>query len=85
MKILYKETLSKMKILYKETLTIKNMFDAQLRKTNPWWTKRDAITKDKQIQEWQKSSIRYDPPLRHNIRYDFEYDNTVVYTLRGLR
>ena len=42
-------------------------------------------SQDKQIQEWQKSSIRYDPPLRHNIRYDFEYDNTVVYTLRGPR
>ena len=61
------------------------MMDNQIRMSNPWWKARDSIKKDKKIIEWEKSIIKHDPWLRHNIKYDFEYDNTVVYTLRGPR
>ena len=59
--------------------------DNQIRASNPWWNARGNIKKDEKITEWEKSTIRYDPRLSHKIRYDFEPDNTVVYTLRGPR
>lgn len=59
--------------------------DSQIRTSNPWWKALDNIERDAKITEWEKSAIRYDPLLRHKIRYDFEPDNTVVYTLRGPR
>jgi predicted AAA+ superfamily ATPase len=59
--------------------------DSQIRESNQWWKARENIKRDEKITEWEKSTIRYDPRLRHKIRYDFEPDNTVVYTLRGPR
>ncbi len=58
--------------------------DTQLRAANPWWKDRKSIENDEKITEWERS-IHYDPRLRHEIRYDFEPDNTVIYTLRGPR
>ena len=54
--------------------------------SNPWWRERTRITNDAKITEWENSSIKYDPRLRYMIyRHDFEPDNTIIYTLRGLR
>lgn len=58
---------------------------SRLRAMNPWWQAAENIHKDDQISRWQKSGIRYEPRLLHAIKYDFEPDNTVVYTLRGPR
>ncbi len=59
--------------------------EKDLRDQNPWWKGKRKISKDKKIKEWERTEIRYDPRLRHTIRYDFESDNTVVYTLCGPR
>ncbi|MDE1765832.1 MAG: ATP-binding protein [Thaumarchaeota archaeon] len=59
--------------------------DSDLRRANPWWLNRDGIQEDELIKEWENSTIKYDPRLRHKIVYDFEPQNTVVYTLRGPR
>lgn len=56
-----------------------------MEKENPWWRRADSIDSDEKIVQWTKSAARYDPPLRTQIKYDFEPDNTVVYTLRGPR
>ncbi len=56
-----------------------------MQRSNPWWREKKNIERDKKIKEWEKSSTRYDPRLRHETEYDFEADNTVVYTLRGIR
>ena len=40
---------------------------------------------DQQIREWQESPMGYKPRLMREFEYDFEPDNTVVYTLRGAR
>ncbi len=58
---------------------------SQLRRENPWWQNKTRIENDKNILELKGSSISYDPELRRSIRYDFEFDNAVVYTLRGPR
>ncbi len=59
--------------------------DTQIREANPWWKTGNGIKEDAKIVQWQGSTIRYDPRLRHQIRYDFEPDNTVIYTVRGPR
>ena len=59
--------------------------ETDVRKLNPWWKDPVKIHDDKKIKEWKESEIKYDPRLRHEITYNFEPDNTVVYTLRGPR
>ena len=59
--------------------------ETDVRDLNPWWKDPLKIQDDKKIKEWNESEIKYDPRLRHAIRYDFEPNNTVVYTLRGPR
>ena len=59
--------------------------ESVIRDLNPWWKDKNKIYDDKKIKEWKNSSIKYDPRLRHTINYDFAPENTVVYTLRGLR
>ena len=58
---------------------------SRMEKENPWWRGAESIEYDEKIIQWTKSAARYDPPLRAKIEYDFEPDNTVVYTLRGPR
>lgn len=58
---------------------------SRMEKENPWWRRTKSIDYDEKIMQWTKSAARYDPPLRAKIEYDFEPDNTVVYTLRGPR
>jgi len=70
--------------IYKELISGKNMIkESDIRDLNPWWKESSKILTDKKIREWEESEIKYDPRLRHVIKYDFEPSNTVVYTLRG--
>lgn len=48
---------------------------------NPWWKSKDSILNDLKINEWNESKIKWDPRIRHK----FNYDNDVVYSLRGPR
>lgn len=57
----------------------------RIEKENPWWRRVESINYDQKIIQWTKSAAMHDPPLRTKIEYDFEPDNTVVYTLRGPR
>ncbi|PJC49848.1 MAG: hypothetical protein CO032_07965 [Nitrosopumilales archaeon CG_4_9_14_0_2_um_filter_34_16] len=59
--------------------------ESDVRDLNPWWKDPVKIQDDKKIREWEESGIKYDSRLRHVIKYDFEPNNTVVYTLRGPR
>jgi len=59
--------------------------ESVIRDLNPWWKDWSKIYEDKKIKEWENSSIKYDPRLRHKINFDFDPENTVVYTLRGIR
>lgn len=59
--------------------------ETDVRDLNPWWKDRLNIHTDKKIREWDESAIKYDSRLRHVIKYDYDPDNTVVYTLRGPR
>ena len=52
---------------------------------NPWWADKAHIDEDAQIVKVRESHIRYDPPLRGQIRYEYESGNSVIYTLRGTR
>lgn len=56
-----------------------------LRRANPWWRSAELIDADEKIKMCKAAKIAYDPELRHQIEYDFEPDNTVVYTMRGPR
>ena len=56
-----------------------------LRQANPWWRSVELIDVDEKIKMCEAATISYDPELRHQIEYDFEPDNTVVYTMRGPR
>src|SRR3989338_467137 len=49
--------------------------ESDVRDLNPWWKDPIKIQDDKKIREWEESVIKY----------DFEQNNTVVYTLRGPR
>lgn len=57
---------------------------AALREANPWWETKD-MGQDQKIREWQESPMGYKPRLMREFEYDFEPNNTVVYTLRGAR
>jgi len=52
---------------------------------NPWWADKARIDEDAQIVKVRESHMRYDPPLRGQIRYEYESGNSVIYTLRGTR
>ena len=56
----------------------------RLVKQNPWWQDPNRINDDEKIMEWN-DAIRYEPELLRTIQYDFSPNNSVVYTLRGLR
>ena len=56
---------------------------SRIKKENPWWRRAGSIDSDEKIVRWTRSAARRDPPLRARMEYDFEPDNTVVYTLRG--
>ena len=63
-----------------------HMVDAtMLRAANPWWRSAEHIDGDAKIKACAASKLSYDPELRRQIRFDFEPDNTVVYTMRGPR
>lgn len=59
--------------------------ETALWKHNPWWESKEKVAGDPKLVQWEESGIRYDPILRGQIRYDYEPDNTVIYTLRGTR
>ena len=59
--------------------------EADLRMQNPWWTDGSWEAKDTKIAAWRGSSVKHDPRLRHEIEYDSEPSNTMVYTVRGPR
>ncbi len=48
---------------------------------NPWWKKKEAIDQDKHLTELEKSSVKWQPRIRHK----FSFNKDVVYTLRGPR
>jgi hypothetical protein len=53
----------------------------ELMDQNPWWRKPEEITKDKNIVALTKSQVCWNP----RIKYTFDLDADVVYTLRGPR
>ena len=59
--------------------------ESDVRDLNPWWKDSSKISADKKIREWENSAIKYIPRLKYKITYDFDPDNTVIYTLRGPR
>ena len=59
--------------------------EADLRMQNPWWADGSWEAKDPKIAAWRGSSVKHDPRLRHQIEYDSEPSNTMVYTMRGPR
>lgn len=59
--------------------------DGDIVRSNLWWKGLDRIDHDPEIVVWMKSKLRIVPRIMHKITYDFEPDNTLVYTLRGTR
>lgn len=59
--------------------------DSEIISVNPWWKDAKMIRDDPEIQAWEKSKLRIEPRIMHKITYDFDAENTVVYTLRGTR
>lgn len=59
--------------------------DSTIRLANLWWKSAKNIEQDDKIKEWENSTIKHDPRLRHKIKYNFAQNNTVFYTLRGPR
>lgn len=53
----------------------------ELMDQNPWWRKPEEISKDKNIIALTKSKVCWDP----RIKYTFDLDADVIYTLRGPR
>ena len=49
----------------------------ELTEYNPWWKKESEISKDPQIQNWERSSLKWDPRLRHTFK-----DEDMIYSLR---
>lgn len=52
-----------------------------LLQSNLWWISPTDIDKDKKIEEYNKSKVKWDP----RIRKTFQYDKDIVYSLRGPR
>lgn len=44
---------------------------------NPWWKSKTA-NEDPKIKEWEESTIKWDPRIRHT----FDYSNDIVYFTR---
>ena len=59
--------------------------DSEIIGTNPWWRDAKSIEDDPEIVAWGRTKLRLIPGIMHEITYDFEPGNTVVYTLRGTR
>jgi len=53
----------------------------ELSEENPWWEDSTKINSDQKIVEWNESTIKWDPRIRHT----FELKNDLVYSLRGPR
>lgn len=54
---------------------------SELLEDNPWWKSASRINDDDKIIEWDTSTIKWDPRIRHA----FDYSNDIVYSLRGAR
>ncbi|MDN5847819.1 MAG: ATP-binding protein, partial [Candidatus Nitrosocosmicus sp.] len=52
-----------------------------LLQSNIWWVSPTDIDKDKKIEEYNNAKIKWDP----RIRKTFDYDEDIVYSLRGPR
>ena len=59
--------------------------DSDIIRDNPWWRDTDWIEYDPEMKAWARSKMQIVPRMLYKITYDFEPDNTVVYTLRGTR
>ncbi len=59
--------------------------DGDIIRDNPWWRGSDWVDYDPEITAWMRSKLQIVPRIMHKIIYDFEPDNSVVYTLRGTR
>lgn len=59
--------------------------DSEIIRANPWWRDAKKIDEDREIKAWNKSKLKIEPRIMHKIIYDFDVENTVVYTLRGTR
>ncbi len=59
--------------------------ESEIISANPWWRSIEKIYDDPEIQAWERSKLHITPRIMHMITYDFEPENTVVYTLRGTR
>ncbi len=59
--------------------------DSDIIGDNPWWRDPNKINDDPEIKAWMQSKLQIIPRMIHKITWDFESDNTVVYTLRGTR
>jgi hypothetical protein len=57
------------------------MLTYQLATQNSWWLKKDAMKSDFQIEQFEQSAISWNP----RIKYYFQLDSDLVYTLRGPR
>lgn len=55
--------------------------NAKLRLANPWWKSPSEIEGDRSIKQWQESPLKYDP----RIRFTFNYNQDIIYSLRGPR
>ena len=53
----------------------------ELSEDNPWWKDPEKVKTDLRIEEWEKSVIKWRP----KIRYAFDFDKDLVYSLRGPR
>lgn len=59
--------------------------DSNIMRDNPWWKDSSRIDHDPEITAWMRTKLQIVPQMMHKITYDFEPENTVVYTLRGTR
>ena len=54
---------------------------SQLAEQNTWWIDRNNISKDNKIETLNKVKFKWDPKIRHFIKFDYD----AIYTLRGPR
>ncbi len=52
----------------------------ELLRYNPWWTGRQDIENDNEIQKWEKSTLKWIPRIKEKFRQE-----DLIYTLRGPR
>lgn len=57
-----------------------------LAEQNPWWKKKEAITEDKYIVVWNKSTVKWEPRVGYTFEsYTSEPKKDVIYVIRGPR